>query len=99
MIDHPAQDTVMPGGRTAGAIRSGDTVVRPGGSWTPAVHAVLRHLEAVGFDGAPRGRVRHPAQGKQTGSGRLDAAQLTRPARRRAGSHNAPPPSRRGAGL
>jgi Phosphotransferase enzyme family len=64
MIDHPAQDTVMPGGRTAGAIRSGDTVVRPGGSWTPAVHAVLRHLEAVGFDGAPR-VVGYDTQGRE----------------------------------
>ncbi len=24
------------------------------GPWTPAVHALLRHLETVGFDGAPR---------------------------------------------
>ncbi len=24
------------------------------GPWTPAVHALLRHLERVGFDGAPR---------------------------------------------
>ncbi len=33
----------------------GDGVVRrPAGPWTPAVHALLRHFEAVGFDGAPR---------------------------------------------
>lgn len=32
----------------------GDTVRRPTGPWTPAVHALLRHLEEVGFDGAPR---------------------------------------------
>jgi mutator protein MutT len=30
------------------------TVRRPSGPWTPAVHALLRHLEAVGFAGAPR---------------------------------------------
>jgi hypothetical protein len=44
----------MPGGRTAGAVHRGATVVRPGGPWTPAVHSVLRHLQAVGFTGAPR---------------------------------------------
>ena len=32
----------------------GDTVRRPVGEWTPAVHALLRHLESVGFDSAPR---------------------------------------------
>lgn len=37
-----------------GAVRVGDTVHRPVRPWTPAVHAVLRHLEAVGMDGAPR---------------------------------------------
>jgi len=49
-------DTVglLPGGRSAGAIRRGDVVIRPGGPWTPAVHAVLRHLEDAGFAGAPR---------------------------------------------
>lgn len=34
--------------------RVGDTVRRPASPWTPAVHALLRHLEDVGFDGAPR---------------------------------------------
>ena len=32
----------------------GSTVRRPAGPWTPAVHALLRHFEAVAFDGAPR---------------------------------------------
>ena len=36
------------------AIRVGDTVRRPAEEWTPAVHALLRHFEAVGFGGAPR---------------------------------------------
>lgn len=27
---------------------------RPAGPWTPAVHALLAHLHAAGFDGAPR---------------------------------------------
>lgn len=34
--------------------RVGDTVRRPLRPTTPAVHALLRHLEHVGFDGAPR---------------------------------------------
>jgi thiamine kinase-like enzyme len=33
---------------------TGDTVRREAGPWTPAVHALLRHLEAKGFEGAPR---------------------------------------------
>ena len=37
----------------SGAIVDG-TVRRPAGPWTPAVHALLRHYERVGFDGAPR---------------------------------------------
>jgi Ser/Thr protein kinase RdoA (MazF antagonist) len=39
---------------TDGVVRVGGTVRRPVGPHTPAVHALLRHLEAVGFDGAPR---------------------------------------------
>ena len=35
-------------------MRVGDTVRRPVGPWTPAVEALLLHLEAVGFEGAPR---------------------------------------------
>jgi len=34
--------------------RIGDTVHRPVGPWTPAVHGLLRHLEAVGYERAPR---------------------------------------------
>lgn len=34
--------------------RVGETVVRPLGAHSDAVHKFLRHLEAVGFDGAPR---------------------------------------------
>ena len=34
--------------------RIGDTVRRPVQRWSPAVHSLLRHLEAVGFSGAPR---------------------------------------------
>lgn len=42
------------GGNTGGAVRVGDTVRRNAGPWTPSVHALLRHLEASGFDRAPR---------------------------------------------
>ncbi len=34
--------------------RSDDIVVRDAGPWSPSVHALLRHLEDVGFEGAPR---------------------------------------------
>ena len=35
-------------------VRAGDTVRRPQSPGSHAVHALLRHLERVGFDGAPR---------------------------------------------
>ncbi|HEX5265560.1 MAG TPA: phosphotransferase [Acidimicrobiales bacterium] len=38
----------------AGSVLVDGRVHRWTGPWTPAVHALLRHLEAVGFDGAPR---------------------------------------------
>jgi ribosomal protein S18 acetylase RimI-like enzyme len=38
----------------SGVERDGDVVLRPWTSSTPAVHALLAHLEAVGFPGAPR---------------------------------------------
>jgi Ser/Thr protein kinase RdoA (MazF antagonist) len=47
-------DTVLGGGNVNRVIRRGDTVLRPAGSWTPAVHALLEHLAAAGFEGAPR---------------------------------------------
>ena len=42
------------GNVTAGVVRVGDTVRRPAGAWTPAVHALLTHLERKSFTGAPR---------------------------------------------
>jgi len=44
----------VPFGEQFDAVRIGDTVRRKTGPWTPAVHALLRHLEDAGFDGAPR---------------------------------------------
>ena len=47
-------ETPLAGGRqTAGVVRVGDTVRRPTGPHSPFVHDLLRHLEAVGFGGAP----------------------------------------------
>jgi Ser/Thr protein kinase RdoA (MazF antagonist) len=49
------EEIPLEGGNVAdGVVRVGDTVRRPVGEWTPAVHALLRHLEAAGFDSAPR---------------------------------------------
>src|SRR6266511_2463820 len=42
------------GGNLSGSVRVGDTVRRRAGPWTPAVHALLAHLRAVGFSAAPR---------------------------------------------
>ena len=39
---------------TDGVVRVGDTVRRPVGPHSPLVHALLTHLESVGFPGAPR---------------------------------------------
>jgi hypothetical protein len=46
----------LPGGRSFGAVRVGDEVRRAAQPWTGTVHSVLRHLEAAGFEGAPRVR-------------------------------------------
>ncbi|MDY7100576.1 MAG: phosphotransferase [Actinomycetota bacterium] len=42
------------GNTTAGVVRVGGTVRRPAGPWSPTVHALLQHLDAVGFEHAPR---------------------------------------------
>jgi Phosphotransferase enzyme family len=42
------------GNVSSGVVRVGDTVRRSAGPWTPAVHALLDHLDGVGFRGAPR---------------------------------------------
>ena len=62
MTSHPeehhadADEIAVPfaDGNVSGAVRVGGTVRRAAGPWTPAVHALLRHLERVGFAGAPR---------------------------------------------
>jgi hypothetical protein len=42
------------GGLNDDATRVGASVLRPAGEWSPAVHQLLKHLEKVGFAGAPR---------------------------------------------
>lgn len=44
----------LSGGCVNDVVRVGDTVRRSTGPWTPAVHALLKHLEAVGFRYSPR---------------------------------------------
>lgn len=44
----------LEGGFDGGASLVGGVVRRTAGAWTSSVHALLAHLEAVGFDGAPR---------------------------------------------
>jgi hypothetical protein len=57
------EEIVLAGGNIGGAVRVGDTVRRPAGPWTPAVHALLDHLASrglpnipgvLGYDGAGR---------------------------------------------
>jgi len=45
---------VSVGGGLSSVERRGETVRRGAGDWTPTVHALLRHLHDVGFEGAPR---------------------------------------------
>lgn len=49
-----SQEIPLHGGNVSTVVRVGDTVRRNAGPWTPSVHALLRHLEYVGFTGAPR---------------------------------------------
>ncbi|MFJ9843735.1 phosphotransferase enzyme family protein [Kitasatospora sp. NPDC101155] len=53
-MDREVEQPLSGGNVSAGVVRVGDTVRRPAGPWTPAVHALLAHLHAVGFRGAPR---------------------------------------------
>ncbi|WP_330239699.1 phosphotransferase enzyme family protein [Streptomyces sp. NBC_00525] len=50
----PEEEPLSGGNVSQGVVRVGDTVRRPAGPWTPAVHALLTHLHEVGFGAAPR---------------------------------------------
>ena len=55
MSSHPSFEPLPgPEGQSTPILRHGDTVLRPAGPWTPAVHALLIHLEKSGFTGSPR---------------------------------------------
>jgi GNAT superfamily N-acetyltransferase len=49
-----AEEPRLGGGARWPVTRQGDVVYKASGTWTPAVHALLRHLEAAGYEGAPR---------------------------------------------
>jgi hypothetical protein len=51
-VEH--EETPLTGGNLSAVVRVGDTVRRPLQPWSDAVHGLLRHLAAQGFDGAPR---------------------------------------------
>ncbi|MEO6512442.1 MAG: phosphotransferase [Nocardioides sp.] len=55
MGSDPEVETPLEGGGLTEVVRVGETVRRAAGPWTPAVQALLRHLESAGFAGAPRG--------------------------------------------
>ncbi len=44
----------LAGGNLSTVVRVGETVRRPAGSWTPAVHELLDYLAEKGFIAAPR---------------------------------------------
>ncbi|MBO3750928.1 phosphotransferase [Streptosporangiaceae bacterium NEAU-GS5] len=54
MVAAPVEIPLTGGDVTDGVVRVGGTVRRPVRPSTSAVHALLRHLETTGFDGAPR---------------------------------------------
>jgi hypothetical protein len=49
-----AQEIALAGGGRATVTRKGNVVFRETGPWAPSVHALLCHLENVGFAAAPR---------------------------------------------
>jgi aminoglycoside phosphotransferase (APT) family kinase protein len=53
-MQHDHEQPLSGGNVSDGVVRIGDTVRRPSGPWTPAVHALLAHLHEVGFTAAPR---------------------------------------------
>jgi hypothetical protein len=53
MIDESSEGDRLPGG-TVTPVVSWRHGPRATGPWTHRVHQLLRHLEAAGFDGAPR---------------------------------------------
>lgn len=48
------EDGQQGGGCVNSVRRQGDSVIRPTGPWSPAIHQLLRHLESEGFEYSPR---------------------------------------------
>lgn len=48
------QEILLAGGNLNSVVQVGDTVRRSTGRWSAATHGLLRHLEAQGFEDAPR---------------------------------------------
>jgi aminoglycoside phosphotransferase (APT) family kinase protein len=53
-MDERREQPLHGGRQTIGIVRVGDTVRRPRHARSDFVHALLRHLDAAGFEGAPR---------------------------------------------
>jgi hypothetical protein len=53
-VDEGREVPLAGGQKTPGVVHVGHTVRRPMGPNSPFVHDLPRHLEAIGFDGAPR---------------------------------------------
>lgn len=49
-----SEETPLEGGSLTSVVRVGDTVRREARDWSQTVQGFLRHLEACGFEGAPR---------------------------------------------
>jgi hypothetical protein len=49
-----SEEPLLGGNASTGVVRVGDTVRRPAGPHTAAVHALLSYLRAAGFEGAPQ---------------------------------------------
>jgi hypothetical protein len=47
-------EVALKGGNMTPVVRVGDTVRRSAGPWTPAIHALLRHVRAAGFAQVPQ---------------------------------------------
>lgn len=54
LVDASEEEVPLAGGHDARPVRVGSTVRRPMKPWARTIHALLTHLENVGFSGAPR---------------------------------------------
>lgn len=60
----PAEEPLQGGNVGIGVVRVGGTVRRPACAWSASVDALLLHLEASGYEGAPR-PLGYDEQGRQ----------------------------------